>query len=90
MEARALVPSAEKSAGLKVPRDALIDKFGQNVIWLVKDSTAKMAPVQVTGYEGMYVGIAGAGLEVGGTVVVKGNERLREGQPVRIGNKMNP
>jgi len=90
MEARALVPSAEKSAGLKVPRDALIDKFGQNVIWLVKDSNAKMVPVQVTGYEGMYVGIAGAGLEVGGTVVVKGNERLREGQPVRIGNKLNP
>ena len=35
-------------------------------------------------------GLDRAGLEVGGTVVVKGNERLREGQPVRIGNKMNP
>lgn len=87
MEARALVPSAEKRAGLKVDRDALIDKFGQNVIWLVKDNTAKMVPVQVIGYEGMHVGIEGAGLEQGDMVVVKGNERLREGQPVMIGNK---
>ncbi len=87
MEARALVPSAEKREGLKVPRDAVIDKFGQNVIWLAKDSTAKMVPVQVIGYDGMYVGVAGEGLADGDMVVVKGNERLREGQPVRTGNQ---
>jgi RND family efflux transporter MFP subunit len=87
MEARALVPSADKRTGLKVPRDALLDRFGQNVIWLVKDSAAKIVPVQVIGYDGMQVGIAGTGVEEGDTVVVKGNERLREGQPVMIGNK---
>ena len=87
MEARALVPSAEKRSGLKVPRDALLDRFGQNVIWVVKDSTAKMVPVQVIGYDGMQVGIAGPGLEGGDLVVTKGNERLREGQPVMVGNK---
>ena len=87
MEARALMPSSEKREGLKVPRDAVIDKFGQNVIWLAKDSTAKMVPVQVVGYDGMYVAIAGPGLADGDMVVVKGNERLREGQPVQTGNK---
>jgi RND family efflux transporter MFP subunit len=87
MEARALLPSEAKRTGLKVPRDALIDKFGQNVIWLAKGSAAKMVPVQVIGYDGMNVGVAGAGLETGDMVVVKGNERLREGQPIRIGNK---
>jgi len=87
MEARALVPSSEKKTGLKVPRDALLDRFGQNVIWVVKDSTAKMVPVQVIGYDGMQVGIAGTGLEGGDMVVIKGNERLREGQPVMVGNK---
>jgi multidrug efflux pump subunit AcrA (membrane-fusion protein) len=86
MEARALVPAAEKRQGLKVPRDAVIDRFGQNVIWLVKDSAAKMVPVQVIGYEGMTAGIAGAGLEAGDQVVIKGNERLRDGQPVRFDN----
>jgi RND family efflux transporter MFP subunit len=87
MEARALMPSAEKREGLKAPRDALLDKAGQNVVWLVKDAAAKMVPVQVTGYDGMYVGITGPGLENGDIVVVKGNERLREGQPVTVGNK---
>ncbi len=86
MEARALVPSSEKREGLKVPRDAVIDQYGQNVIWLAKDSTAKMVPVQIIGYDGMFVGVSGAGLADGDMVVVKGNERLREGQPVRIGN----
>jgi RND family efflux transporter MFP subunit len=90
MEARALVPSAEKREGLKVPRDAVIDRFGQNVIWLAKDSIAKMVVVQVIGYDGMYVGVAGEGLADGDMVVVKGNERLREGQSVRIGNTLNP
>jgi len=41
----------------------------------------------VTGYEGMHVGITGAGLAAGDMVVVKGNERLREGQAVMVGNK---
>ena len=88
MEARALIPSAAKMEGLKVPRDAVIDKFGQNVIWLAKDATAKMVPVQVIGYDGMYVGVAGTDLAEGDMVVVKGNERLREGQPVHIGNTL--
>jgi RND family efflux transporter MFP subunit len=87
MEARALVPSAAKTQGLKAPRDALLDRFGQNVIWLVQDGAARMVPVQVTGYDGMYVGINGPDLEDGDLVVVKGNERLREGQPVAVGNK---
>lgn len=87
MEARALIPSAAKIAGLKAPRDAVLDKSGQNVIWLVRDSAARMVPVQVTGYEGMHVGITGAGLAAGDMVVVKGNERLREGQAVMVGNK---
>ena len=90
MEARALVPSAAKREGLKVPRDAVIDRFGQNVIWLAKDSIAQMVPVDVIGYDGMFVAVAGADLADGDMVVVKGNERLREGQSVHIDNKMNP
>jgi RND family efflux transporter MFP subunit len=87
MEARAMVPAEEKIEGLMVPRDAVIDRFGQNVIWLVRDSAAKMVPVQIAGYAGMSVGVTGPDLTDGDTVVIKGNERLREGQPVMIGNK---
>lgn len=87
MEARALVPAGARQVGLKVPRDAVIDRFGQNVVWLASDGAAKMVPVHVTGYDGMQVGVAAAGLADGNLVVVKGNERLREGQPLRIGNQ---
>jgi RND family efflux transporter MFP subunit len=86
MEARALVPAGARQEGLKVPRDAVIDRSGQDVIWLARDGAAKMVPVQVTGYDSMQVGVAAADLAEGALVVVKGNERLREGQPLRIGN----
>jgi hypothetical protein len=36
------------------------------------------------GYQGMQVAVTGAGLEAGQQVVVKGNERIRDGQPVRF------
>ena len=41
-----------------------------------------MIPVKVTGYEEKMVGVNARGLEEGMKVVVKGNERLRDGQPV--------
>lgn len=84
MEARALVPSDRKKKGLIVPRDAVIDKDGRTVVFLAADGAAKMVPVTVTGHDGLDTGVTGPGLEAGLTVVVKGNERLRDGQPIRV------
>lgn len=84
MEARALLPSDKKSKGFVVPRDAVIDKFGRSVVFLVQEGAAAMVPVTVTGYDGLSTGVTGPGLKAGLSVVVKGNERLRDGQPVRI------
>jgi len=83
MEARAMVPTARKTTGLVVPRDAVIEKFGRSVVFVVRDGTAAMVPVSITGHAGLKTGITGPGLEEGQSVVVKGNERLRDGQPVR-------
>jgi multidrug efflux pump subunit AcrA (membrane-fusion protein) len=83
MEARTLVPTGRKEKGILVPRDAVIDKFGRKVLFLVQEGTAKMVPVSVTGHQGMKTAVTGPGLEEGLTVVTKGNERLRDGQPVR-------
>jgi RND family efflux transporter MFP subunit len=87
MEARAVLPTGRKSSGILVPRDAVVSQFGMNVIFTVTDSTAKMVPVKVTGYKGAEAGVEGPGLEAGMKVVVKGNERLRDGQPVRLEGK---
>ncbi len=82
MEARVELPVAEKKQGLVVPRDAVINLFGSTVVFAVVDSKAKMIPVKVTGYEGTTAGVNAHGLEEGMKVVVMGNERLRDGQPV--------
>jgi SOS-response transcriptional repressor LexA len=41
-----------------------------------------MIPVKVIGYEGLTTGVIANGLKDGMNVVVKGNERLRDGQMV--------
>ena len=84
IEARVRLPSMESRKGLMVPRDAVIMLSGKNVVFAVIDSETRMIPVNVTGYQGQMAGIEGEGLSAGMKVVVKGNERLRDGQPVTI------
>lgn len=82
MEARVSLPAEERKKALLVQRDAVINVFGMDVVFAVVDSKAVMLPVKVVGYEGMKAGVLSEGLSEGMQVVVKGNERLRDGQPV--------
>jgi len=84
MEARITLPSGPMVKGLLVHRDAVIDKFGRTVVFVDVSGAAKMIPVQVQGYDGLMAGIAGEGLEAGMKAVVKGNERIRDGQPLKV------
>jgi len=84
MEARVTLPSGPMVKGLLVPRDAVISKFGRTVVFVNQSGAAKMLPVQVQGYDGLMAGIAGPGLEAGMQAVVKGNERIRDGQPLKV------
>lgn len=84
MQATVLLPTAAAISGLLVPRDAVINQFGRDVLFLAEEGVAKMVPVQVKGYQGMQVAVSGTGLEAGQQVVIKGNERIRDGQPVRF------
>ena len=84
MEARVTLPSGPMVKGLLVPRDAVISKFGRTVVFVNASGAAKMIPVQVQGYDGLMAGIAGPGLESGMQAVVKGNERIRDGQPLKV------
>ncbi|MFC1837730.1 efflux RND transporter periplasmic adaptor subunit, partial [Thermodesulfobacteriota bacterium] len=67
-----------------VPRDGLVTKFGQNVVFVLEEGRAKMVPVQVQGYSGLSAGITAPDLEPGLQVVVKGNERLFGGEQLVI------
>ncbi len=84
MEARVTLPAGKKEKTLIVPRDAVITASGKTVVYAVNDTNASMIEVAIIGYDGMTVGIRAEGLSEGMNVVVKGNERLRPGQPVMI------
>ena len=82
MSARVILPTARSLNALIVPRDAVIAKFGQNVVYAVTDAKANMMPVQILGYDGLNAGIQAKGLSEGMLVVVAGNERLKNQQVV--------
>jgi RND family efflux transporter MFP subunit len=84
MEARVSLPTMEGRKSLVAPRDAVILLSEQTVVFAVIDSKAKMIPVKVIGYQGQMAGVQGEGLSAGMKVVVKGNERLQDGQPVTV------
>lgn len=84
MEARLILPAGHKEKAMIVSRDAVITVFGNKVVFVASDSKAKMIPVKVAGYTGMNAGVHGEGLREGMKVVIKGNERLRDGQPVSV------
>lgn len=84
MEAKVRLPVGAQQKALIVHRDAVINARGQNVVYAVRDGKAAMRPVVVLGYKGMNAGIQSEGIAAGMQVVVKGNERLRDGQDVMI------
>ncbi|MFC1866803.1 efflux RND transporter periplasmic adaptor subunit [Thermodesulfobacteriota bacterium] len=84
MQARVRLPVGEKINSLLVHRDALLTAFGKTVCVAVIASKAMIIPVQLVGYQGMKAGINAKKISEGMKVVIKGNERLRNGQPVII------
>lgn len=84
MEARVSLPSGLASETVVVPRDAVITLRGTTMVIAVVDGKAQPVPVHVVGYKGMSAGVRGNGLKADMDIVVKGNERLRPGQPVVI------
>lgn len=87
-EANVNLSKNAKQEALIVPRDAVIKRFGQNVVFIIDDKMiAHMIPVQVVAYLESQVAINGQGLAVGQDIVSKGNERVFPNSPVKIINK---
>jgi RND family efflux transporter MFP subunit len=78
------LPAATRSAGLMVPRDAVIVRAdGAHVFRVGKGDVAERIAVRVGNGDSQRVEITGR-LAVGDRVVVRGGERLRPGQVVTI------
>ncbi|MCP4642421.1 MAG: efflux RND transporter periplasmic adaptor subunit, partial [bacterium] len=84
MSAFVKLPSGAETKCLQVPRDGVITDRGQTVVFTVNEGAAVRCPVEVIGFQGLMAGVMGDGLKPGMAVIVKGNERLRDGQAVAV------
>lgn len=87
-QAKVSLSKNAKKEALLLPRDSVIKRFGQNVVFAIDDKMlAQMIPVQIIGFDGSKVAVSGQGLKAGMEIVVKGNERVFPNSPVKIINK---
>lgn len=85
MSAEVRLPVGPVQDALLVPRDAVLLNGQEKVLFTVAEGAAVQHVVDVLGYVGE--GLAGISLDAlpaGARVVVKGQERLRAGQPVTV------
>ena len=83
MEARATFNIGSKKNALLVPKDAIVTAGANRLVFVVASSVAQPVSVRVIGYYDGNVAIDGS-VKPGDHVVIRGNERLRPGQPVEI------
>ena len=85
--ARALLQFEHAAAGIVVPRDAVLrNADGNYSVFLVEQGVAKVRQVELglASHDGYLVK---KGLQAGERVVVRGNEVLRDGQPVEASER---
>lgn len=84
MTGRVSIPIGQASSEILVPKDALVPKGPRAFVYAVADGKAVEVPVEVVGYQGDKAAVRGD-IPPGAPVIVRGNERVRPGQPVRTG-----
>jgi RND family efflux transporter MFP subunit len=84
------LPSATPVTAVAVPRDALVERGGQALIYKVTDNgTAEQVTVRITSTVGLWVAVA-EGVAAGDLVIVRGAERLGPDQAVEVIGPANP
>ena len=81
---RATLSLDQQFTSLAVSKDAIVRQGPQTLVYTIQDGQAAPLPVMITSEQETMVAIAGQGITNGMTVVVRGNERLRDGQTVRV------
>jgi len=84
LEALVSLPKGGETAGLLVPRDAIVDKYGKTMVFLAVDNKAKEVPVEVAGYVGLQAVVTATGLEEGQQIIVKGCKRVDDGMSLQF------
>jgi multidrug efflux pump subunit AcrA (membrane-fusion protein) len=74
----------EEREGLGVPREALQERGGGTVLFVIEDETARMRPVQAGLETGDWVEVHASGLAPGTPVVTMGQFLLNDGTLVAV------
>lgn len=80
---RVAVPTAFPELVLAVPRDALVIRRDAKYVFRIVEGSAEQVPVEIGNSDVNLISVRGD-LNAGDDVVVRGAERLRDRQPVRI------
>jgi len=83
MLGRATLPIGDSYKAILVPKDALVLGGTGAAVYVIVNESARLVPVKTGSAHGDLIEVEGD-LKDGLNVVVRGNERLRPGQPVRI------
>jgi RND family efflux transporter MFP subunit len=75
---------------LAVNKDAIVRQGNQTLVYTVNEGKAAPIPVQTSSTEGEMVAVSGDALAEGMTVIVRGNERVFPGSPVRTADGGGP
>jgi RND family efflux transporter MFP subunit len=76
--------AVQRSGGLVVPRDAVVESADELRVFRVVEGTAQPLQVQPLASAADELLVEADGLSVGDVLVVRGNERLRPDQPVTV------
>jgi RND family efflux transporter MFP subunit len=78
-----LLPVGASRQVMTVHKDAIVNKRGRNVVFIIEDGKAVSRTVKLGVATGGRIEVV-AGLKVGDITVVRGNERLRPGSAVKV------
>ena len=84
MAATVNVPTGEQRECLFVPRDAVIRQVDGETLFTLQAGKAHRHRIEVLGYDGLMAGIVAPDLDTSQKVIVKGHERLRDGDVVQV------
>ncbi len=74
---------------LLVPKDALVNRDNQKLVFIYENDIVKLVRLDVKGYHGGMAEVSGE-LKPGLLVVIRGNERLRDRQKVQVIRETSP
>jgi multidrug efflux pump subunit AcrA (membrane-fusion protein) len=84
MSARVRLQVGPAQAAVLVPKDAVARRAAQQVVFVVQEQTARMVPIKTGRTHAGWLEVLDGGLKPGDTVVITGNETLRDQAAVLI------